>query len=95
MTDIIEHRRASGPLAAKCSHLLLIDTFGGMFRSQLRHFSCLVCLSRWWESDGSVIGSTDAIRMVSRLAACARPTGWAAAEGEWRRLAEEGLAPVN
>jgi hypothetical protein len=95
MTDIIEHQRPLGPLAAKCSHPLVVDTFGGMFRSQLRHLSCLVCLSRWWESDGSVIRPTDAIGMVSRLATGARPTGWAAAEGEWRRLAEEGLAPAS
>jgi hypothetical protein len=100
MSNVIEHAQPLGGTATEytateCTHPLAIDTFDGIFRLQLRRLSCLVCRSGWWDSNGAVIRSTDAVGLLSALTAGPRPTGWAAAEREWRRLADEGLAPVD
>jgi hypothetical protein len=79
-------------LPAECTHSLALDKFEGKFALQLRRLSCLLCGYGWWDSDGAVIGSTQALSLVAKLTDGPRPTGWAVAETEWRRLAEESLA---
>jgi hypothetical protein len=79
--------------AAECAHPLAFDRFDGRFGLQLRRLSCLECRHEWWESAGAVIGSTSALRVVASLVDGPRPTGWSAADTEWRRLEEESLAP--
>lgn len=80
---------------AECAHSLALDKFEAKFGLQLRRLSCLLCGHGWWDSDRVVIGSTEALAMVAKLTDGPRPTGWAEAETEWRRLEEESLAPVR
>ena len=95
MGNVIERERAHEQRVTKCAHPLALDKFDGRFGLHLRRLSCLVCRQEWWDSDGDTIGSTGALRVVARLSEGPRPTGWAAAEREWRRLAEESLAPIR
>jgi hypothetical protein len=90
-----EQERPGQQSAGECVHPLAMDEFNGRFGLQLRRMSCLICRHGWWESDGTVIGSTRALGAVARLAGGPRPTGWAAADREWRKLADEGLAPLR
>jgi hypothetical protein len=82
-------------LPVECPHSLALDQFDARFGLQLRRLSCLLCGHGWWESNGAVIGSTEALRLLSKLADGPRPTGWAAAGREWRRLKDESLAPIR
>jgi len=93
MGNVIERERSQGQRVTGCAHALAFDKFDGRFGMRLRRLSCLVCGREWWDSDGVVIGSTGALRVVAMLSEGPRPTGWAAAEREWQRLAEESLAP--
>jgi hypothetical protein len=78
-----------------CPHSLALDMFDARFGLRLRRLSCLLCGHGWWESGGTVIGSTEALRLVAVLSDEPRPVGWAAAEKEWRKLTEESLAPLQ
>jgi len=82
-------------LPAQCPHSLALDKFEARFGRQLCRLSCLLCGDGWWENNGTVIGSTDALRLVAKLTGGPRPNGWAAAGREWRRLTDEGLAPTR
>lgn len=99
MSKLIEQERPLGQSghqpARQCTHPLAIDNLDGMFGLRLRRLSCLVCGHGWWESDGSVLGSTGALGVVAQLVPGPRPTGWVAVETEWRKLEDEGLAPVG
>jgi hypothetical protein len=97
MCKVIERERSPESSTAKCAHPLALDKFDGKFGLHLRRLSCLMCSRGWWESDGVVIGSTSALRVVAKLAEAEgpRPTGWATADREWRRLEEESLTPVR
>jgi hypothetical protein len=80
---------------AECTHSLALDNFEDRFGPRLRRLTCLLCRQGWWESNGAVISSTEALRLVAELTDGPRPTGWAAAESEWHRLEEESLAPAH
>ncbi len=95
MCKVIERERTLDRPATECAHPLALDKFDGRFGLKLRRLSCLVCGGGWWESDGTAIGSTNALAVIARLIKGQRPTGWAAAEREWRRLEEESLAPLR
>ena len=95
MRKVVERERTLERPAAECAHPLALDKFDGRFGPQLRRLSCFMCGHGWWESEGAVIGSTSALRMVARLVDGPRPTGWSAADREWRKLEEESLAPVR
>jgi len=93
--NIVQQDSASDLVAGECSHLLVTDGFQGIFGQRLRRLSCHVCGLSWWDSNGSVICSTDALRMVAMLAPAARPRGWATRDAEWLKLQEDGLAPLG
>jgi hypothetical protein len=80
-------------LPAGCTHPLALDKLGAKFGLQLRRLSCLVCGEEWWDNNGTVIRSTEALGLVAKLAQTPRPSGWAVAEAEWRRLKDESLVP--
>lgn len=91
----IERERSDQQPPAECAHPLALDNFDGRFGLQLRRMSCLICRLGWWDSDGTVLASTSALRALARLVEGPRPTGWAAADSEWRKLTEECLAPLR
>ena len=67
MCKVAERERTAEQAAADCAHPLALDRFDGKFGPRLRRLSCLNCGQGWWESEGTVIGSTSALRAVGPL----------------------------
>jgi len=93
--NIVQQDRASDLVAGGCSHPLVTDGFQGVFGEWLRRLSCHVCGCSWWDSNGSVICSTAALRIVAMLEPAVRPRGCATRDAEWAKLQEDGLAPLE
>src|SRR5487761_64403 len=68
-TEIFD--RTSARAGTPCSHQAsapYIDVMRNRHNTTLRRHECGPCRCNWWESDGKLVGISDALRMITRAA---------------------------